>query len=400
MREQIMEMMEARDKKGRFKRETPRRRKPKKKFATPHAPKRHHRVLASVPARRRRGRPRERVQLVVVQGGRARRTAKRRRGMREGFYENPTAFAENPLGIGELAMFFGSATAGYVLTDFLDRWLATKAIPAGADAALYPQVEATLIVSKPSITRIIVQALVTLGFLAGGTYVQSPKIRASLQGMGAGSGVHLLGQLWTQYVMTKVFTDKDGKATPNGQRLYFLELQANAEANAPTSPGPTARDDWKKAGIAGFPQRQDIGPFASMLGAPARGAVGVPGMVSVDPFTGAILSPPVPLQVQSPAVPVQYASVPTSDCPPGSMAMQNSDGTWVCVPQQPVAGGGNCVPCAVKDPCTIPADQRDMWNKVMNGGFAGTPQAGQAPYLDLNTVGRDDDSELRRSRRR
>lgn len=179
--------------------------------------------------------------------------------------ENPLGFGigeyalENPLSGGELALAFVTGSVGYLLTDVLDRYLATS-----ADAAQQAKISnVDAVNTPPGIMRVLAQAGVATLPLIGAYFVRSPMARASLQGAGLGALFHLGGQLFKSFVIPKLFKDN-----ATAQRLYGESLAGAAKKEAVVQAGGTVR------GIPGHGQPYgllsagrpawDVGPRANV----------------------------------------------------------------------------------------------------------------------------------------
>jgi hypothetical protein len=274
-------------KRKRAKRRSPKRRRssPRRRTATAVMP-------AVVRRRTRKGGRRTSpatVKVVIAglgRGGKKRRTSKRRSGAKRrasahrrkgrhvrrrrkgvytpasrqlsaesGFFENPLGgnFMENPLSGGELALAALTGAVGFVLADFLDRYLAVKqyipaTVPTGATAA---SSTSQAIDTKPSIMRIFAQAAIAAAPLAGAYWAKKPMLRAGLQGMGLGALIHLGGQLINHYVLAKL-TASATAGTALGNLAQYYQQENQADTYASTSQ------------LAGFPQG---------LGAPTRSRI-------------------------------------------------------------------------------------------------------------------------------
>jgi hypothetical protein len=202
-----------------------------------------------------------------------------------GFFENPLGgyALENPLSGGELALAAGTAAVGYILTDFLDRYLANAqyapaTLPAGATAfstAAGGQISNTV----PGMTRIFAQAGIAAAAFAGAHFVEKPMGRAALQGAGLGALTHLLGQLFNHYVMANFVVSSSAPTT--WQALYAAEIQSDTAAtnsNLNTLGGflglgaPPARPRVLQRPNASIPYRE-VGPRA-VAAPPASTGVG------------------------------------------------------------------------------------------------------------------------------
>jgi hypothetical protein len=155
-----------------------------------------------------------------------------------GFFENPLGgyALENPLSGGELALAAGTAAVGYILTDFLDRYLALKqyspaTVPTGA--AGYSATAPSAVNTVPGMLRIAAQAGIAAAAFAGAHFVEKPMGRAALQGAGLGALTHLLGQLFNHYVMAKITVSATaGGMIAGWQPMYQQEIQADTAATA------------------------------------------------------------------------------------------------------------------------------------------------------------------------
>ena len=202
---------------------------------------------------------------------------------------------ENPLSGNELLLAGFTATIGFALTDYLDRWLAVKELATTGSTSLAsgqsPLLVAQAVLSKPGIWRILAQAGAAAAPFAAAYYVQQPMGRAALQGVGLGALIHLGSQLVTHFVITKVAsgaTPPAAGAAPgfmNNLGAYYMnEMSAdNASDLATTGTKGTLTVNGVVAGLPrglgaprGAPRAYSV-PRA--LGAPAvnRGANGQVG---------------------------------------------------------------------------------------------------------------------------
>jgi hypothetical protein len=202
-----------------------------------------------------------------------------------GFFENPLGgyALENPLSGGELALAAGTAAVGYILTDFLDRYLAVKQyLPttAVAGAAGYSTTAPSPVNTVPGMLRIAAQAGLAAAAFAGAHFVEKPMGRAALQGAGLGALTHLLGQLFNHYVMAKIIpTATAGGMIAGWQPMYQQEIQADTAATASGLAGvgflglgaPAARPRVLQRPNASIPYRE-VGPRA--VAAPPPAGVG------------------------------------------------------------------------------------------------------------------------------
>ena len=199
-----------------------------------------------------------------------------------GFFENPLGgyALENPLSGGELALAAGTAAVGYILTDFLDRYLAQRqyapaTLPTGAttfSTAAGGQISNTV----PGMLRIAAQAGIAAAAFAGAHFVEKPMGRAALQGAGLGALTHLLGQLFNHYVMAKFVVSSSAPTT--WQALYTPEIQSDTAATNSGLAGlpfglgaPPARPRVLQRPNASIPYRE-VGPRA--VAAPPPAGVG------------------------------------------------------------------------------------------------------------------------------
>lgn len=189
---------------------------------------------------------------------------------------------ENPLSKGELALAFVSGGLWYAATDFLARFIATKAIASGQANGDIPT-DATgsgksnvsndvAVLKNPTLLGFAAQAGMTAVPGIGAAFVHGSMARATLQGMMIGGGIHLVADVF-KMLMVKVLHDK-----PIGARLYLPEIEANDKftANNAASASPTP-------GLTGVPNQRAlaarnyaaVGPRAMTRGVGAPRPMGV-----------------------------------------------------------------------------------------------------------------------------
>lgn len=201
---------------------------------------------------------------------------------------------ENPMGGMELGLAIASGTVGFVLTGYLDRWMANKELGAGGSkvaAGAPPLTPGMASLTKPGIMRILAQAGAVAAPFAAAYWAKGPKLRASLQGAGLGAAIHLASQLTTHFIIAKmVGTSTAGTFAGNVNALYSAEMIADNNADLATGlitafpqaalkPLGGGTSGAMLAGIAAtmrglgapVPQRQLARPGVA---APAPGAVG------------------------------------------------------------------------------------------------------------------------------
>lgn len=265
-----------------------------------HSRRRRHATRHRAAPRRTRARGRTRTKVVYKTVYRTRRaTAKRRRSSRSlkrlrhpreveteaGAHQYLAAEGyalENPLSAGELTFVVATAGLGWLVADFLGRYLNTTAVavtagtpslvngvPVGATMA---NDVATLVM--PGYYSIGAQAGLALITGVGAHYAHSPMLKASLQGSMIGVGLHLFADI-AKPLMANLF-----KNSALGQRLYLAEIEAReagaqpAALTAGTTPanaalgtianGATTVNTSTAAGgtftLSGLPR--DVGPVA------------------------------------------------------------------------------------------------------------------------------------------
>lgn len=272
-------------------------------------------------------------------------------------WENPLYGAgamENPLSGGELALGLVTGGLGYVLTDVLDRFMATKKDDPN---------NAALILSTPSVGRMAAQAGLTALPFAAAYFVKQPMGRAALQGFGLGAGIHLVGQLVRTFVLGKMLKDKD-----YGKQLYpdVIVAEATTAQIPPASTVPSGTVTGLPFGVGTTPrglvtQYREVGPYAGRpvgvgmnlmqsqvkrdTGISHTGALvqtgttntGAPVYTAVSNGGGG--APVMTATTNSDGAPVAvYGNVPTSmptpNYPPG-------DNTYV-------SNGAGCLPCSAE----------------------------------------------------
>jgi len=245
--------------------------------------------------------------------GKRRSSHRRSRSMRE-FYENPLSFEggyeKNPLlSGGEIATLFVTAGIGYMVTDALDRYMATDATNDAATNAL-------LIQSAPNFKRWGIQAGVSAGFLAlAYAFRNNGYGRAAFQGAGIGAGIHVVSQFARTFLIGKLLgTTKDAtsgalSANTTSKALYQMYPDTiNAEVadeNAILAAGTAATPEQILAlqktnanklytGLAGLPVGLGAGPSVGvgMTFSPRTGPVMVPINASI-PIRGGAPQPGV-----------------------------------------------------------------------------------------------------------
>jgi membrane associated rhomboid family serine protease len=204
-----------------------------------------------------------------------------------GFFENPLGgyTLENPMSGGELAFAALTGAVGFVVGDFLDRYLAVQQyVPATTttgQTALTPDVA---VATAPRMMRILAQAALAAAPLAGAYWVHKPMAKAALQGLGLGVLFRLGGQLINQFVIQKMVVNAAaGTFLGNGQQYYQDEVHAGtAAASSHLSGAPFG------LGAAPKPQQQQQPQRA--LGAPR--VVQRPSIPYKDPGPRAVAAPP------------------------------------------------------------------------------------------------------------
>ena len=240
-----------------------------------------------------------------------------------GFFENPLGgyTLENPLSGGELALAALTGAVGFVVGDFLDRYLAVRQYsPATTTTGTTPLTPNVAVSTAPSMMRILAQAALAAAPLAGAYFVHRPMGKAALQGLGLGVLFRLGGQLINQFVIDKMVTSAAaGTFLGNGAQYYQDLTQAGTAATssglagAPLGLGSAPRQQP--------PQQQQ--PRA--LGAPR--VVNRPSIPYKDPGPRAVAAPPA----QQPGV-GNCMQDPNCDC-------TNMDGTTT--PPPPSTGNGS-----------------------------------------------------------
>jgi hypothetical protein len=172
----------------------------------------------------------------------------------------------NPLSGSELALAGFTGLLGYLLGDFVGRYMDTTTTGATAPGsvgmlgsastptgAVVPNDVATL--AFPSLKASAAQFAVALipGVAQG--YMESPMGRASMQGLMLGAGLAWLGSLG------KGFVAKMLANTVTGQQLYLAEIEAQAAATAAAGTATaTTTTTTSTTGIAGLPRGVGRGP--------------------------------------------------------------------------------------------------------------------------------------------
>ncbi len=197
--------------------------------------------------------------------------------------ENPLGFGigeyalENPLSGGELALAFVAGSVGYLLSDVLDRYLATS-----SEAAQQAKISnADAVNTPPGIMRVLAQAGVAALPLIGAYFVRSPMARASLQGAGLGSLFHLGGQLFKSYMIPKLLPNN-----ATAQRLYGEAIAGAAKKDAVVQAGGTVRGLPPHYALltAGRPA-WDVGPRAAVgVGEWENRTLAIPSPASPSPI--------------------------------------------------------------------------------------------------------------------
>jgi len=250
--------------------------------AAPRRRRRHTRSSAAAPRRRRR----RSYEAAAPRYHRRRRHARR-----------------NPFTGGEFALSVIAGGLGFVVADFVDRYVATydpsststpptDRFTGGTNGTL---ANALNVASPPSLMRIGVG----IGMVAlpgiGAYVIKNPMGRAALQGMTLGAAIKVFSVLWNTYVMGNLLkpagTDATSMKASLGARVYPSETVA--KQNLATSPVPYTAP----TGLNAPPGQRQLPP-PQQRPAP-HGVAGDPG-----PFAQT-QAPPQPQQLAAPAPQMQ-----------------------------------------------------------------------------------------------
>jgi hypothetical protein len=266
-------------------------------------------------ARKRAGKHRTRLVGRIAGEGRRRRRHHRRGAL------------ENPVGGWEILIGIGTGSAGFVLSDLLDRWLVSRA-RTGADGKTAlgmrwntaPLTDDLLVRGGAGVAMAAVP-------LIGAHFIRSPGWRAALQFFGFGAAFRLVGKAADDlgtYLLRNGKASADGPAM--GRRIYGTELNSRkaiaVEEGLPADYYGTAglgaapcTGCGRADGLGGMCCKRNLAPSSQT--APQRGQPAQPPAPTAPP----VFAPPETTTV--PATP----RIPTSNIPvPGQ------------VPQSPIPG--------------------------------------------------------------
>jgi hypothetical protein len=213
---------------------------------------------------------------------------------------------------GELALAVISGGLGFVVADFIDRYMATynPSTTTTAPANMFyggtgTEANTLNLAMPPSITRIGIGAGVTLVLGLGAHVVKNGMGKAALQGATIGAAISLFRLVWNSYVMGKVLmpkaTDQATLQASMGARLYPAEI--TAAQNLANSPQTLASPSGLQPGLAAPPQLPqgrlgDVGPFANAppQGVPVLQPNGAPPAAAPPPVNAA--PQPAPRKVE------------------------------------------------------------------------------------------------------
>jgi hypothetical protein len=306
-------------------------------------------------------------------GGRSRRKLisgyRRKSGVRVSpYYRSREELLANPMSWGEIGTISAMTAVGWIVTDVIDRYMGTEAFGFNPNPGDVQVPNAASVLGMPSWGRILTQAGIGLVGFGFGGYLsrggQGGLGAATLNGLGLGATVHLIGQVFNG-LMARAAGSKTSAVgtTPSGtmSRLYSGEIAAqNAQYSAQTtaqanSPAGNAVPGFAAVpGMAGAPVGLGYTPNYGQLGqggytlynpmnyggvpsyAPGAYAMNpmTPNAYPVTPFVPAAAGGTVPL------TPVQGIPLPTT--PPattGGGGCSSSDGA--CWPDQ--KSGGCCL---------------------------------------------------------
>jgi hypothetical protein len=139
----------------------------------------------------------------------------------------------NPVGNwGNVAILGGGAVLGFVVTDAVDKLVATRA--GDAPYPYYAHDAQVRIMLRPDGVRIAAQTAVIAAFFLGSYAAQNsmPKTAYFLAGAAIGSGVRLVSQLVIEMLMPKIFSVTKGTEKNIGNRVYPFHQDALQDAQA------------------------------------------------------------------------------------------------------------------------------------------------------------------------
>jgi hypothetical protein len=237
---------------------------------------------ARKPARRRKARKATHSRK-RKSGRKGKRSPMRRLPPMNEFMANPLTFGmgehplSNPLSGGEMALALVTGAAGYVLTDVLDRFLATNAAtPLTGTSAI------SAIAATPNVTRIAAQVAMVAVPMAGAYFVQHPMGRAALQGMALGAGFHLAGQLINTLVMGQLLAPGN---TTIANQLY---PDVVAAAGSSTGSGSTGSGSTGSGSTgSGSTGSGSTGPGSTGPGSTGPGSTGATAVANTGSTGGA-----------------------------------------------------------------------------------------------------------------
>jgi hypothetical protein len=169
---------------------------------------------------------------------------------------------ENPLQGMEVASATLAATAGFLLSDLVDRFIATTALATSVGGqGVESGVNMRLVNAPPGMWRILAGLGMSLGpFALTPLAKNSPMVRATLQGAGLGAGVRFLVQMVKTFAIAKMTTNATvGRLyqdTLNSAATSTADLAMQNAAKAGTPPLP-----WN--GMAGIPNYGQLGGYRS-----------------------------------------------------------------------------------------------------------------------------------------
>lgn len=267
-------------------------------------------------SRKRAGKHRTRLVGRIAGEGRRRRRHHRRGAL------------ENPVGGWEILIGIGTGSAGFVISDLVDRWLVSRT-RTGADGKTALGMRWS---SAPLTDDLIVRGGAGVALAAvpliGAHFIRSPGWRAALQFFGFGAGFRLVGKVADDlgaYLLRNGTAAADG--TPAmGRRLYGAELNSRkaigTELGLPADYAGTAglgaapcHGCGRSDGLGGMCCKRTLAPSSqtsTQRGQPAQPAA--PEQPALPPATTIVGTTPRPPggQVATPVAPVLPVAPPAS----------------------------------------------------------------------------------------
>jgi hypothetical protein len=179
---------------------------------------------------------------------------------------------------GQMGLEVGTAVAGFLIADGIDRFLSTYDPAAATKPAnkftsdgAGTLANALNVASPPDMWRYGALTALTLVPLGGSLFAKHPMVRAGAEGIGLGAGVKLLSTLWSHVLMPMLVGKDTGVPALQKSwiaRLYPAEVSATLNIKsgkaAVSSGGATSTAGTLSGGSeqTGVGSARDAGPFA------------------------------------------------------------------------------------------------------------------------------------------